>query len=324
MKKTHVVKRLVIGIAVIATMSIFASIGLTADYPEKPIRLIYPFPAGSGGDISTRILADAASKVFGEPVKVSNVTGGRATIGAAKVARAGKDGYELGSLPIGPAVTQPIFSAKLPYKTSDFAPICQFTYLPIVLVANANAPYKTTKELIEYAKKHPDQVTYGHPGLGTVPYMMIKSLEASAGIKMKGVPFKGLRPGVTAAVGGHVDVALSVAAGAVGFQKSGKLNILAVFAAERMKLMPDVPTMDEDGIADYPMLWTGIFAPKGTPEPVLKAIEEGFSKAVKDKNFVDAMTKAKMPVLYLDTKAFKAKIEKDIKYFEAYKAQAQK
>lgn len=324
MKKTYMRKMLGVGVVAMAVLLISFSGGFAADYPKKPIRLIYPFPAGSGGDISTRILADAAYKVFGKPVKVSNVTGGRATIGAAKVARARKDGYELGSLPIGPAVTQPIFSAKLPYKTSDFAPICQFTYLPIVLVANSETPYKTTKALIEYAKKHPGQVKYAHPGLGTVPYMMMKSLETSAGIKMKGVPFKGLRPGVTAAVGGHVDVALSVAAGAVGFQKAGKLNILGVFAGERMKLMPNVPTMDEDGVKDYPMLWTGIFAPMGTPAPVLKAIEDGFSKAVKDQKFVDAMTKAKMPILYLDSSAFKAKIDKDIQYFEAYKAQTKK
>ena len=185
------------------------------------------------------------------------------------------------------------------------------------------------KELIEFAKKHPGQVTYAHPGLGTVPYIMLKStkeLEKSAGIKMKNerVPFKGLRPGVTAAVGGHVDVALSVAAGAVGFQKAGKLNIPGLFSGERMALMPKVPTMDEDGVKDYPMLWTGVFAPKGTPAPILKAIEEGLSKTVKEKKFVDAMTKAKMPILYLDSKAFKAKIDKDVKYFEAYKAQTMK
>lgn len=324
MKKTFARKTLAIGMAAVAALLMWFSASMAGDYPDKPIRLIYPFPAGSGGDISTRILADAASKVFGEPVKVSNVTGGRATIGAAKVARAKKDGYELGSLPIGPAVTQPIFSTKLPYKTLDFAPVCQFTYLPIVLVANADAPYKTTKELIEYAKAHPGEVKYAHPGLGTVPYMMLKSLETSAGIKLKGVPFKGLRPGVTAAVGGHVDIALSVAAGAVGFQKSGKINILGVFAADRMTLMPSVPTMDEDGVKDYPMLWTGIFAPKGTPAAVLKVLEQGFAKTVKDKKFIDAMTKAKMPILYLDSEAFKSKIDKDIKYFEAYKAEKMK
>lgn len=324
MNKTYARKMLIVGIAAVATLLMWVSGGVAGDFPKKPIRMIYPFPAGSGGDISTRILADAASKVFGKPVKVSNVTGGRATIGAAKVARARKDGYEIGSLPIGPAVTQPIFSAKLPYTTADFEPICQFTYLPIVLVANGKAPYKTTKELIEYAKAHPGQVKYAHPGLGTVPYMMVKSLEKSAGIQMKGVPFKGLRPGVTAAVGGHVDIALSVAAGAVGFQKAGKINILGVFAGERMKLMPSVPTMDEDGVKDYPMLWTGIFSPKGTPAPVLKALEEGFGKAVKEKKFIDAMTKAKMPILYLDSKTFKAKIENDIKYFKAYKAEKMK
>ncbi len=324
MKKMVAKKMLFIGMAVVAALLMWVPSSSAGDYPDKPIRLIYPFPAGSGGDISTRILADAASKVFKQPVKVSNVTGGRATIGAAQVARAKKDGYEIGSLPIGPAVTQPIFSAELPYTTADFAPICQFTYLPIVLVANANAPYKTTKELIEYAKAHPGEVTYAHPGLGTVPYMMMKSLEKSAGIKMKGVPFKGLRPGVTAAVGGHVNIALSVAAGAVGFQKAGKINILGVFAGDRMKLMPSVPTMDEDGVKDYPMLWTGIFAPKGTPAPVLKSLEEGFAKAVKDPKFIDAMTKAKMPILYLDSTAFKAKIDNDMKYFKAYKTEKMK
>jgi len=324
MKKMVARKMLVIGMAAVAALLMWVPASSAVDYPDKPIRLIYPFPAGSGGDISTRILADAASKVFKQPVKVSNVTGGRATIGAAQVARAKKDGYEIGSLPIGPAVTQPIFSAKLPYTTADFAPICQFTYLPIVLVANANAPYKTTKELIEYAKAHPGEVTYAHPGLGTVPYMMMNSLEKSTGIKMKGIPFKGLRPGVTAAVGGHVNIALSVAAGAVGFQKAGKINILGVFAGDRMKLMPSVPTMDEDGVKDYPMLWTGIFAPKGTPAPVLKSLEEGFAKAVKDPKFIDAMTKAKMPILYLDSTAFKTKIDNDVKYFKAYKTEKMK
>ena len=290
------------------------------DYPSKPIHMIYPFPAGSGGDIGTRILADTLGQILGQPVKVSNVTGGRATIGAAKVAKARKDGYEIGSLPIGPAVTQPIFAGNLPYTTADFTPVSMFTYLPIVLVAPSSAPYKTTKELIAYAKKNPGKVKYGHPGLGTVPYMMIKALEESAGIKMKGVPFKGLRPGVTAAVGGHVDLAVAVAAGAIGFRKAGKLNILGVFSSQRMKLLPSVPTMDEDGIKNYPMLWTGIFVPKGTPAAIVKTLGEVMAKATSDNKFVEAMTKAKMPVLYMDGQEFAAKIASDIKYFEAYKA----
>ena len=309
----------ILGLIFLVVCVLGLSVSIAEEFPKKPIRMIYPFPAGSGGDIATRILADAASKEFGKPIKVSNIVGGKGTIGAAKLAESKSKGYEIGSLPIGPALTQPVFSAQLPYSTDSFIPICQYTYLPIVLVANTKSSYKSTKELIEFAKAHPGEVTYAHPGLGTVPYLMISSLEKSAGIKLKGIPFKGLRPGVTAAVGGHVDIALSVAAGAIGFQNAGKLNILGVFAGKRMPLMPEVPTMDEDGVKDYPMLWTGIFVPQNTPASVLKVLETGFEKVVNSESFTAAMTKAKMPVLYLDSDAFKARIAQDIKFFQAYK-----
>jgi len=318
-------KSLFIVVVVVGGMLMFGISGplLAGEYPSKPIRMIYPFPAGSGGDINTRIFAEAVSKTLGQPVKVSNVTGGRATIGAAKVAQAKKDGYEIGSLPIGPAVTQPIFSAKLPYATEDLEPICQFTYLPIVLVAGAHLPYKSTKDLIAYAKKHPGEVKFAHPGLGTVPFFMLRALETATGIEMKGVPFKGLAPGVTAAVGGHVDIALAVLGPAMGLQKGGKLNILGLFASERSKLAPDVPTVEEDGVATYPQLWTGIFAPKGIAPAVLKTLEQACAEAAKSPEFVDAMTKAKAPVSYLDRKAFQQKIAADIKYFKEYKAKSQ-
>jgi tripartite-type tricarboxylate transporter receptor subunit TctC len=318
-------KNLLMVAMVVSGMLMFSVSGpaLAGDYPSKPIRMIYPFPAGSGGDIATRIFADAASKALGQPVKVSNVTGGRATIGAAKVAQAKKDGYEIGSLPIGPAVTQPIFSAKLPYGTEDLEPICQFTYLPIVLVAGAHTPYKTTRDLIAYAKKHPGEVKFAHPGLGTVPFFMFKALETAAGITIKGVPFKGLRPGITAAVGGHVDIALAVLGPALGLQKGGKLNILGLFAGERSKLAPDVPTVEEDGIATYPQLWTGIFAPKGIEPVVLKKLEKAFAEAAKSQEFADAMGKAKAPVSYLERKAFQKKIAADVRYFKEYKAKTQ-
>lgn len=294
------------------------------EYPDKPIRMIYPFPAGSGGDIASRILANAVSKELGEPVKVSNVTGGNGTIGAATVAHARKDGYEIGSLPIGPALTQPIFSGKLPYSTDDLEPICRFTYLPIVLVAGAHTPYKTIKGLIKYAKEHPGQVVFAHPGLGTVPYMMLKSLEMATGIQLKGIPFRGLSPGVTAVVGGHVDLALAVYAGAVGFQKAGKLKILGLFAAKRMKLAPDIPTVEEDGVKHYPQLWTGVFTPKGLNNTVLEKLDEAFAKTVQSRAFLEAMTKAKLPVAYLGRRAFQNKIKNDIKYFKDYKARVEK
>ena len=320
-------KNLRVLLTVICVLAVTSSTGIlaaafAADYPSKPIRMIYPFPAGSGGDIATRIFADAAAKELGQPVKVSNVTGGRGTIGAAKVAQARKDGYEIGSLPIGPALTQPIFSAKLPYGTEDLVPICQFTYLPIVLVAGAHTPYKTTKEFIAFAKKNPGQVKFAHPGLGTVPFLMLKALESATGIQMKGVPFKGLRPGITAAVGGHVDIALAVLGAALGLQKADKLTIMGVFAGERLKLAPNVPTVEEDGVTTYPQVWSGIFAPKGVDSAVIQKLESAFAAAAGSQEFNDAMLKAKTPVSFLDRAAFQKKIDADIKYFKEYKAKS--
>ena len=230
----------------------------------------------------------------------------------------------LGSLPIGPALTQPIFSTGLPYKTSDLEPICQFTFLPMVLIASAQTPYKTLNEFMDYAKKNPGKVKFAHPGVGSVPYLAMLALAEHGGFKMTGVPYKGLRPGVTAVVGGHVDVGPAVLAGAVKLAEAGKLKILALFAAKRMKLAPNVPTVEELGVKVYPKVWTGIFAPKGLDAGVLKKLRESFAKAGQDPAFVKAMLKAKQPVEYLDEKAFTAKIEADAKYFKEFAAKHKK
>ncbi len=287
------------------------------DYPTKSIRLIYPFAAGSGGDLSTRLLADIVSKILKAPVKVTNVTGGMGTLGAAQVAQARKDGYELGSLPTGPAVTQPVFNPKLSYKPTSYDPIIQFTYFPIVLVAGVDKPYKNIGQLIAYAKKHPGQVTFGHPGQGSIPYMMMKALEAATGAKLTGIPFSGLAPGVTAAVGGHVDIAVAIYAGVVGFQKAGKLNILGLFASERMKFAPEVPTVKEDGVTEYPQNWCGIFAPKGLDPKIRNKLEAAFTTAVKSREFAAAMARIQLPIECLNSKDFAAKIAHDVKYYSA-------
>ncbi len=318
MCKLFSVKHLLVVSLVFCSLILFGAATLVGaeDYPKKPIRLIYPFPAGSGGDISTRVLADTVSGILGKPVKVSNVTGGKGTIGAAKVARARKDGYELGSLPTGPAVSQTIFNKNVSYKTDDFEPICQFTYFPIVIVASTDKPYKNISELIAYAKKHPGQVSFAHPGQGSLPYMMMKELESDAGIKMKALPFKGLAPGVAAAVGGHVDIALAIYGGVLSFKEAGKLNILGLFANKRMKMDPEIPTVQENSTRTYPQNWCGIFAPKGLSPEVLDKLEKAFAEAVKSPEFEASMSKIKLPIEYLDAKAFSEKIGNDLKYFE--------
>lgn len=326
MLKLMYVKGFWAGILLIVCIFLFGSINTSyaGDYPDKSILLVYPFSAGSGGDISTRVLADVVSKVLGQSVKVTNVEGGRGTIGAADVAHARKDGYKLGSLPSGPAVTQTVFSPNLTYTTNDLEPICEFTYFPIVIVAGADKPYKTVKQLIDYAKKNPGKVVVAHPGQGSIPYMMMKALESEAGITMKFIPFKGLAPGVAAAVGGHVDVAPAIYAGAVSFQEAGKLNILGLFADKRMEFAPEIPIVKEDGVKIYPQNWCGIFAPKGLDPAILETIKEAFAKAVNSQEFEAGMTKIKMPIEYLDSKEVAQKIVDDIKYFSAFKEKAKK
>ncbi len=306
--------------SLVLVLAMLPAVAWAGGYPARPIRLIYPWPAGSGGDIATRLLADHASKALGVPVKVSNLPGGRGTIGAAKVAHARPNGYELGSLPIGPAVTQPIFAKKLPYKTADLVPICQFTYLPMVLIAGPQTPYKTLKEFLAYGKKNSGKIKFAHPGVGSVPYLAMLALAEHGGFKMTGIPYKGLRPGVTAVVGGHVDIAPAVLAGAIKFARAGKLKILALFAAKRMDLAPQVPSVEEFGVKTYPQVWTGIFAPKGLPAAVLAKLRQAFAKAARSQAFTKAMLKAKQPVAYLDPAAFAAKIAADQKYFRAFAA----
>ena len=313
---------IVVGLMAFLLGSGLSTRALAKDYPSKSIRLIYPFPAGSGGDIASRFFADALSRVLGSPVKVTNVAGSRGTIGAAKVAKARKDGYILGSLPIGPALTQTIFSEGLPYSTADLDPICQFMYAPLVIVAGAHTPYKTMEEFIDYAKKNPGKVIFAHSGLGTVPYMSMLAIEEKKGITWKGVPFKGLKPGLTAAVGGHIDVAPAFFSAAISFQKAGKLRILTSFSSKRLEMAPDIPTVEEIGIKTYPEIWTGIFAPKGLDPSILKKLDEACTKAAQDEEFIKTMGKAQQPILYRDKKEFQMAIEASEKYYQAMKAKS--
>lgn len=314
----------VLTIFFIVTYFLFLPIATAGEYPTKPIRLIYPWPAGSSGDIATRLLAEEANKLLGGSIGVTNVTGGQATIGTEQVAHAKPDGYTLGSLPIGPAVTQPIFSKELPYKTSDLIPICQFTFLPMLLVANAERPFKTAHEFIDYAKKHQGEMVYGHPGEGSVPYLSVVAFLDTFGIKMKAMPFKGLAPALAACVGGHVDVAPSSVAAVVPYRDAGKIHLLGLFDKNRLSALPDVPTVEEIGVKVYPQVWTGIFAPRGTPEAILERLYTVFGKATQSQTFLDGMAKVKQPVQFLDHKAFSEKIAKDVNFFTDFVAKQKK
>jgi len=296
----------------------FAPMALAAEYPSKPIRMIYPWPAGSGGDIAARLLADHVGKFFKVPVKVSNVEGGAGTIGTAELVKSKPDGYTIGVIPIGPAVTQPTFNKKLPYKTEDMDPVCMFTFMPTVLVAGMQTPYSTFQEFVAYGKANSGKITMANSGAGSVPTILITNVGEVNGFNMISVPFKGLGPSVTAIVGGHVDVSTAFLAGVIKFSQAGKLKILATFLPNRIEAIPDVPSVEEFGIKDNPFVWSGVFTPKNLDPDVKKRIAEAFAKAVNSEDFKKAMAKAELLVNYQDAATFAGHIKKDQKIFGAF------
>jgi tripartite-type tricarboxylate transporter receptor subunit TctC len=302
---------------------IFMSVAIAGEYPSKPIRLIYPFPAGSSGDIASRLLADEASKVLGVVIPVTNVAGGDGTIGGAEVAHAKPDGYTLGSLTPTAAIYQPFFS-KLTYETSDFLPICQFTLLPILLVSNAERPFKTAAEFVEYAKKHEGELVAGHPGDRSGPHLSLMAFLDTFGIKMKIIPFKGIAPSLASCVGGHVDIVPASLAATIPYRDAGKLRILVLFAKERVKILPDVPVVGELGVKMFPQIWTGLFAPKGTPEEILQKLYKAFGQAAQSETFLEKMAKIKQPAEFLDHKDFAERIASDIEFIRDFSAKHKK
>lgn len=296
-----------------------AFIAFGADYPTKPIKLIVPWATGGVTTFMAHALADHLKPILKEAVLVHNMPGAQGTVGANTVVTSKTDGYTLGSIPIGPVVTQPIFE-KPPYVHTDLEPICQFSYLPLFLICGAHTPYKTVQELIEFAKKNPEKVIYHHPGDKTVPYFSLKSFASVQGIKIvKAVPYPGMGKAVMDMIGGHVDAGPASIGEIVPYMEGDKIRLLVFFAKKRWEEFPNVPSSEELGVKALPKIWNGIFAPKGTPKEILDLLERSVREAVFSKGFQEAMKKLRQPIEFLSREEFKKVIEEDVKYFQRMK-----
>jgi tripartite-type tricarboxylate transporter receptor subunit TctC len=293
-----------------------------ADYPTKPIKLIVPWATGGITTFMAHALADHLKPILKEAVLVHNMPGAQGTVGVNTVVTSKPDGYTLGSVPIGPIVTQPIFE-KTPYTHLDLEPVCQYSYLPLFFIAGAHTPYKNVQEFIEFAKKNPDKVIFHHPGDRTVPYFSVKSFATVHGIKMvKAVPYPGMGKAVIDTIGGHVDVGPASIGEIVPYMEGDKIRLLVFFAKKRWEEFPDVPSSEELGVKALPKIWNGIFAPKGTPKEVLDLLERTIREAVFSKGFQEAMKKLKQPIEFLGREEFRKIIEEDVKYFKRMKEEA--
>jgi tripartite-type tricarboxylate transporter receptor subunit TctC len=266
----------VLAIGLLSALPIFAQ-----DYPNKPIKIIAPFPPGTGPDANTREIAQELSKVLGQSVVVENRPGASTMIGMEVGAKAAPDGYTLvmGST-TSMSVVPHTYSNKVPYKVErDYVPISIVGLLNTALTANSNLPEKNAKELIERLKKQPGSITAATSGIGSYSHLAGEWFASSAGVKIDFVPYNTTSP-YSDLVAGQVNIIFDALPAAIGNVRAGKLKILALTGKTRHPNFPDIQTFAEAGLPDYaPTAWIGLFAPAGTPAPIIAKLGEAMQKA---------------------------------------------
>jgi tripartite-type tricarboxylate transporter receptor subunit TctC len=276
-------------------------------FPARPITIVNPFPPGGQADLSGRPLAAAMEKVLKQPVIITNKPGASGGVGMQSVAVAKPDGYTI-TITVPAISTIPevdkLFNRTATITREQFVPIARINADPCVIVVNAERPWKTMKELLDDARKRPGQITFSSSGIygaSHVPMEML--LQSAGGLKMRHLPTTGGGPATTAVLGGHADLWCSTTGPAAPHVKSGKFRALAVTSAARHPHF-DAPTLKELGYEVEYYLWIGLFAPKATPAPVVKALREGVRQAVADPAFKSALEKIQSPLAYQDADEF--------------------
>ena len=265
-------------------------------YPTKPISILVVFGPGGSSDSMTRVLSSKAEKMLGQPISVENNGAGGGTVGLGIIAKARPDGYKIAQCVSIGLIGIPQFRA-VTYTLDDFVPIMQYATGETGLAVRADAPYKTLKEFVEYAKKNPGKVTYSTTAIGSTTHLVMEYIGKKEGITWTHVPFPGFADCVTALLGGHV-TAVSGDTTWIPYVKEGTLRLLGTHGEKRMKIFPNVPTFREQGY-DYvnPTTYV-IVAPKNTPQPIVKKLEEAYHKAMDDPDFIRVADGFNNPILY--------------------------
>jgi len=250
-------------------------------YPVKPIRIIVGFAAGGGNDIIARIVSQKLTESLGQPVLVENRPGAGSIVAAELVAKSPPDGYTLMLGASGAIAFNPAVYPKLSYAPQrDFAPISMIASFPLILVVNATTPVRTMQELVAYAKADEARATYGAPSAAF--QLTVELLKAKTGMPLRHIPYKGANETVNAVIAGDVLAALADTGPVSGQLKGGRVRGLAVTAAKRIAAFPDIPTLAEAGVPNLEVsLWSGLFAPAGTPAAIVKKLQDEIMRIVR-------------------------------------------
>jgi tripartite-type tricarboxylate transporter receptor subunit TctC len=276
---------------VLALLSIIGGAAGAQDYPNKPIRMVVGFPPGGGTDVVARILAPRMSELLGQPIVIDNRPGATGTVAAGQVAKAPPDGYTImmGHVSVN-AIAPSLFSSLSYDVLKDFAPIALAAAVPHLVTVHPSLPATDLKQLIAHLKANPGKLTFPSAGNGSMPHLAGEIFKSLAGVQVMHVPYKGTGQSMQDLLGGQHLVAFDTMPAASPHVRSGKLRALAVSSAARVPSFPDVPTAEEAGLAGYQVTtWYGLFAPAGTPAPIVKRLH---AEAVKAMQTPD--TKAKL------------------------------
>jgi len=261
-------------------------------YPNKPIRLVCPFPPGGAVDIASRAIAQELSKNLGQPVTVDNKPGAGGNIGGAEVARANPDGYTIFMTTSGIQAINPALYAKMPFDPNkDLVPVSALVSLNNVLVLHPSIKANSVSEVIALAKAQPGAMNYASSGSGTSSHMSGEMFKSLTNVNITHIPYKGSAPAVNDLLGGQVMMMFDNIPSAIPHIKSGKLKALATTGAKRDPLLPDLPTMAEAGVAGYESgVWFGLSVPANTPRDVIMKLNAEANKGTKSPEFVKRMT----------------------------------
>lgn len=304
--------RIVSGIAA----ALLACAALAQDvFPSRPITMIVPFPPGGVADLTGRPIAAAMVKVLKQPIAPVNRSGAGGKVGYAAAANSKPDGYTvlmaLSSVSIFPEVDN-LFSLKPAYTLDQLVPIALISADPTLLVVHPSLPVKSAKEFVALARSKSNQISFSSSGVYGTLHMAMEMFAHSAGIKLRHVPFAGGGPAITAILGGHVEALASGPSAAVAHLRAGKLRAIAGWGAKRLAAFPDLPTFRELGYKDVEFyIWSGLFAPRGTPEAAVNALRDAARKGVEDPDFKAVMTKLETPINYLDAPEFRKFWDRD-------------
>lgn len=282
-----------------------AGVSLAAGYPEREVRIIVPYAAGGGGDTLTRLVGQALSEAWKQPVVIDNRPGAGATIGTDHVAKSKPDGYTL-LMTANTIAVSPSAYPNLPYDVlKDFQPITLLAQTPYVLTVSTQMPVDTVEAFLSHARSKPGALNYGSPGKGTLSHLTYELFRSRTGVDAAVIAYKGSNPALLAAISGQIDFVIDTPAAVMPHVRSGKLKALAVTSAKPSAAAPGLPALADKGAAGMDvMVWFGFMAPAGTPADVVQRVHDSVKDVLSRKDMTEALAARGMEVATLTPAAF--------------------